>query len=81
MTDKTETATHVNSATPESVPDAGGLAAEQPCGCGDRLDRLELLVPGVERVARMAGYLSIICAAAVLYLLWADGFSSKAGGS
>jgi hypothetical protein len=41
-------------------------AAAEPCGCADRLT-------AVERIARTAGYLALIAAAAVIYLLWTSG--------
>jgi hypothetical protein len=45
---------------------AAAPAAAEPCGCADRL-------AGVERIARTAGYLALIAAAAVIYLLWSSG--------
>jgi hypothetical protein len=48
----------------EAPPAAAAAAA--PC------EECAVQLAAVQRVARAAGYLALICAAAVLYLLWAD---------
>jgi hypothetical protein len=76
MTEQTGT-THANSAAAESVPADGGQAAAPPCGCGERITTVEQHLAGLERIARAASYLSMIAAAAVLYLLWAGSGAGK----
>lgn len=49
----------------EAPAPAPAAAAAGGCDCEARLD-------AIQRVARTAGYLALIAAAAVLYLLWAE---------
>lgn len=62
----------VNSSGPAERADqaAAAPAGPAPCGCGEKLEQLGGQVDALNRVARAAAYLAMVCAAGIMYLLW-----------
>jgi hypothetical protein len=66
-----EAAAARNHAPSNEVPKREASPAEAAAAAGP-CEECAVQLAAVQRVARAAGYLALICAAAVLYLLWAD---------
>lgn len=62
-------------AVEDQAPGAG------PCGCAERVDRVERQLELLSRVARTVGYLAVFAAVGVAYLLWSDVWDWANGGS
>jgi hypothetical protein len=59
---------HAPNPGPQPPPAAAPAAAAAAAPC----EECAVQLAAVQRVARTAGYLALVCAAAILYLLWAD---------